>query len=416
MGRCVSLALVAGLSVAATAQVGVLPLVDTPSRGVDLQVVSETEIYIDGELFGSWGEVADAGVYTMAEARCGTFDKPVIADGGFDQLGRVSPADCSFNRTNIDADYDPSVERYRIPVVVHVIQSTNGTGNLSDAQVRSQIDILNEDFQAIAGTNGAPGTDMNVEFFLATEDPNGNPTNGITRSTNNQWFNDGGGYWNSLAWDTNRYLNIYSNSASGALGYVADFPQQSGYVGSNADRVVVLYSTFGRNAPFSPFNLGRTGTHEVGHYFGLFHTFSGGCASQSNCYNNGDLVCDTNNESSPFFGCSGGRTTCGTADPIDNYMDYSDDRCMNKFTPEQVNRMRCTLLNYRPDLYEIEGGTSCNAADLAAPFGFLDLADTDAFISAFLSGDAAGDLVAPFGFFDLSDVDAFIADFLAGCS
>lgn len=256
---------------------------------------------------------------------------------------------------------------------------TNGTGFINEDRVRSQIDILNEDFLAISGTLGGGGDDAQIEFFLATEDPQGNPTNGITYSTNNTWFNDGGSYWNTLAWDTNRYLNIYTNSASGALGYVPDLPQ-GGIVGSNSDRVVVLYSTFGRNAPLSPFNLGRTGTHEVGHYLGLYHTFNGGCQSTSNCSANGDRICDTNPESSPTFGCPGARTSCGLPAPLDNYMDYSDDFCMRRFTPNQINRMRCTIEHYRSNL-AITGPSACNAADIAEPFGVLDLADVNAFVS-----------------------------------
>ncbi|MEM7756105.1 MAG: zinc metalloprotease [Planctomycetota bacterium] len=349
MIRCLPFALVAGLACTASAQIAAqttnsaaapdFQFVNGPVGGLNVNIISDTEIYIDSVRYNSWQEVADSGAYHQDGARCATAPRPNFPVAN-DMLAPadINPGDCTFNVTNLQPDYEPSVERYRIPVVVHVIQRTNGTGALSDALVESQIDILNEDFQALMGTNGAPGTDMNIEFYLATEDPDGNPTDGILNWTNNTWFNDGGSYWNSIAWDTNRYVNIYTNSASGALGYVSGFPQQGGFVGSNADRVVVLYSTFGRNAPFSPFNLGRTGTHELGHYFGLFHTFQGGCGSSS-CYTTGDLVCDTNAESSPFFGCSSGRSTCGSPDPIDNYMDYSDDICMNKFTPEQVNRM-----------------------------------------------------------------------------
>ena len=97
--------------------------------------------------------------------------------------------------------------------------------------------------------------------------------------------------------------------------------------------------------------MGRTLTHEIGHYLGLFHTFQGGCGSAA-CYTSGDLICDTNAESGPNFSCAGSPpSSCCSVDPIDNYMDYSDDLCMEKFTAEQVNRMRCSLINWRPLLY-----------------------------------------------------------------
>lgn len=322
------------------------------------------------------------------------------------------PGDCSLFRTVPDAAYDPSVGVYRVPVVVHVIQRTDGTGFISDARVRSQIDILNEDFRAIAGSLGAPGTDTGIEFYLATEDPDGNPTDGITNSTNNTWYNDSGRYWQTLAWDTNRYLNIYTNSASGALGYVPDLPQ-GGIVGDDADRVVVLHSTFGRGAPLAPFNLGRTATHEVGHYLGLYHTFSGGCGSTGSCNTTGDLICDTNGENSPTFGCPGSRSSCGLPSPFDNYMDYSDDRCMNKFTPIQARRMRCTIENYRPEVYST-GSVGCSPADLAEPFGVHDVFDFLEFQNLFSAGDAAADLDGD-GSLTIFDFLEFQGHFASGC-
>ncbi len=368
-------------------------------------VISDTEIIADGITYNSWAEVADSGFFHLQENRCKTFG----FDTG-DDVARGTPSDCSFSRTRVEPEYDPSVARYRIPVVVHIIQRTNGTGNVPDSRVFSQIEILNEDFQAIAGSNGAPGTNVEIEFYLATEDPNGNPTTGITRSTNNTWYNDGGAYYNTLAWDTNRYLNIYTNNGGGALGYVPNLPQ-GGIAGSNADRVVILHSTFGRNAPFAPFNLGRTVTHEVGHYLGLEHTFAGGC---SNSYTSGDLIVDTNPESSPTFGCPGSRSSCGSQAPIDNYMDYSDDRCMNKFTPEQANRMRCSLINYRPSLYEIAGPSGCSDADLAEPFGELNFFDVSAYLAAFNAQDDAADLDNN-GDLNFFDVSFFFAAYNQGC-
>lgn len=276
----------------------------------------------------------------------------------------ASTSDCSNTNTNPASQYAPSGGTlYRIPVVVHVLYANNGSGNISDAQVISQIDILNEDFQALPGSNGAPGTDTRIEFFLADTDPDGNPTNGITRHKSNKWYNDSGNYANAVGWDTNRYLNIYTNLAGGNLGY-AYVPSGGGVVGASYDGVRVLWSTFGANAPYGPpYNLGRTTTHEVGHYLGLYHTFQGGCASASGCNNNGDLICDTNPEGSPnYTGCTG--SSCGSSDPTNNYMDYSDDICMFEFTEEQSRRMRCTLENFRVDL--AAGGGPVNAAPVVS--------------------------------------------------
>ncbi len=259
------------------------------------------------------------------------------------------PSDCGYFSTTIKPEYSPA-RLYDIPVVFHVIQNTSGVGFLSAATLQAQIDVLNEDFQALAGSPGAPGHDAKIRFHLATKDPAGNPTTGITYTTNNTWFNDSGSYWNTLAWDTNRYLNIYTNLASGYFGYVPDWPQ-GGIVGQKLDRVVLWWEAVGK-APTTgwPLNMGRTATHEVGHYFGLDHTFVGGCASVGACYTNGDLICDTNPQSTETFGCPASKTSCSLPSAFHNYMDYSDDPCLWEFTVEQVNRMRCTIQHWRPNL------------------------------------------------------------------
>ncbi len=312
-------------------------------------------VTVGDQEFASWEEYVRSNAFQAYGLRCGTPDQdPGPGDPD-------APADCSASSTTIRPQFNPSNGLIQIPVVVHVIEHTNGAGKISNAKVQSQIDILNEDFLALPGTNGANGTDAMIQFYLATTNPQGNPTTGITRSVNNTWFNDGGAYWNTLAWDTLRYLNIYTNSASGALGYVPGLPQ-GGIVGSKADRVVILWSSFGRNGPIGPpYDLGRTTTHEVGHYFGLYHTFQGACAPAGNCYGNGDRICDTNPENGPRFACPGNPASCGSPDPFRNYLDYSDDLCMEEFTPEQVNRMRCTIDAYRPQLPQ----ASCGAATVA---------------------------------------------------
>ena len=314
-----------------------------------LQVNAQGQIEVGGHTFANWDAYAGSQFFRARRLRCGC--------GAVNQAAApFNPSDCALNSTNALPVYDSNGVIYRIPVVVHVIQNTSGDGNLSAATVQSQIDILNEDFRAIAGSNGAPGTDTGIEFYLATTDPQGNATTGITYTTNNQWFNDNGNYWNTLAWDPQKYMNIYTNTADGALGYVPFLPQE-GPAGTNEDRVVVLYSTFGANAPMSPYDMGRTTTHEVGHYLGLWHTFDNGCGTVAGCAMTGDRICDTPRQQFDTFGCPPSQSSCGSADPIHNYMDYSDDTCMNNFTVHQARRMRCTLENYRPQLYQITGGT-----------------------------------------------------------
>lgn len=184
-------------------------------------------------------------------------------------------------------------------------------------------------------------------------------------------------------------------------------------MGDDADRVVVLHEAFGRGSPLRPFDLGRTATHEVGHYLGLYHTFDGGCGTISGCDRTGDLICDTNRQSTPTWGCPASATSCGAPAPFDNYMDYSDDRCMERFTPIQARRMRCTLESYRGNLYSIEP-VGCSPADLAEPFGSLDVFDFLAFQNLFADGDAAADLDGD-GSLTILDFLEFQSRFAEGC-
>jgi hypothetical protein len=330
--------------------------------------------------FTSWTEYVHSDWFQRNNKRC-----PGALTGEGGELAFASISDCTSSNTNIDVTYDPQGgELYRIPVVVHIIQSPQGQGQISDALVYSQIDVLNEDFRALPGSLGSPGTDTRIEFYLANVDPDGNPTTGINRYTNKKWYNDQGNYSASIGWDSSRYLNIYTNSAGGNLGY-AYVPNGGGVVGSSFDGVRILWAAFGLNAPIGPpYNLGRTATHEVGHYLGLYHTFQGGCASASGCYSNGDLICDTNPEGSPNGSGSCARSSCGSPDPTTNYMDYSDDICMDRFTSEQTNRMRCTLDNWRVDL----GGAPANlspSVSISSPSSGASISSGD---SVTLSGSA----------------------------
>ncbi|CAN5638393.1 hypothetical protein BH11BAC2_BH11BAC2_07920 [soil metagenome] len=242
----------------------------------------------------------------------------------------------------------------KIPVIVHVIYNTTEQ-NISDEQVKSQIDILNEDYAALNSTvMDVPVAwiglikDSQIRFELANRDPDGNFSTGITRTyTAIQEFAiqdpaikfDSTGGKN--AWPDSAYLNIWVCKLEGnALGY-ATFPNTS----SDQDGVVVNYQAFGRKGSLkSPYNLGRTLTHELGHWLDLAHIWGddgGTCTSD-------DGIADTPKQGDSNFRCQTFPKTdnCTVNAPgimYMNYMDYTDDKCMMFFTPGQITRMRATL-------------------------------------------------------------------------
>lgn len=262
-----------------------------------------------------------------------------------------------------------------IPVVVHVIYSSN-PNLVSTNQINSQIDVLNEDYSRTnADTNNTPSqfqgiaVDTEIQFCLATVDPNGAPTDGVTRTQSSlasHNINQGGQVKALIQWDPTQYLNMYvvENINNGnILGY-ATLPWNLASQPQN-DGVVMGRAFFGRNSTGAPYNQGRTTTHEVGHWLGLDHTFGdgNGCAgtSANTCSSQGDLVCDTPPTAQPNYGCpSASQNTC-TETPTDlndmhqNYMDYVDDACMNLFTQGQADRMNFYLNGARLALQNSNG-------------------------------------------------------------
>jgi Pregnancy-associated plasma protein-A len=223
-----------------------------------------------------------------------------------------------------------------IPVWVHVINKGAGfdNGNVSDAMIRDQIRVLNESFNGWTG-----GTNSGFAFDLA----------GVTRTTNAQWFALGTASVDvELAAKTALRrggpgtLNLYLADASPWLGW-AYFPSILTSSEADLDGVVVDWRSL-PGGPFAIYSEGDTGTHEVGHWLALYHTFDGHCGK------NGDYVADTPAEQSPAFNCPVGRDTCNGSpglDPITNFMDYTQDSCMYEFSPGQVERMQAAWAAYR---------------------------------------------------------------------
>lgn len=277
-----------------------------------------------------------------------------------------------------------------IPIIVHVVHNGEaiGTGtNISQAQVQAQIEVLNEDFRRAPGTPGfnsnPVGADIELEFCLSPVDQNGNvmAEPGIHR------YNGARADWSTeqienilkptTIWNTNLFYNIwtvrFASSNSSLIGY-AQFPDQSGLAGlptsgpASTDGVVVRFQSFGSvdkgNFPVmvAPYNRGRTLTHETGHWLGLRHIWGdGGCSAD-------DFVADTPNADGPSSGCPIGRISCSGVNMVENYMDYTNDACMNIFTQGQKTRM-LAVLQVSPRRKSLVEGNLCNpiVADVPTP-------------------------------------------------
>ncbi|MEN9440038.1 MAG: hypothetical protein RLZ33_114, partial [Bacteroidota bacterium] len=291
---------------------------------------------------------------------------------------------------------------YYIPVVVHVIHNGEavGTGsNVSFAAIQSQIDVLNEDFRKMLGTNGynthPSGADTKIEFCLAQRRPDGSAftpgepgvnrinrstagftappfTTGYIDATIKTWTYNGGVATATRGWSPAKYMNIWLCDISGGILGYAQFPQSPlGGMGCTTpatatDGVVFLYNSIGKSAVTGfagPYNEGRTATHEIGHWLGLRHIWGdGGCGVD-------DFCGDTPLSDAANYGCPVTNSCVDPApdpnDMVENYMDYTDDACMNIFTYDQMTRMRIVLENspLRVSLINSDACTPPNPSD-----------------------------------------------------
>ncbi|KAA1466083.1 zincin [Dentipellis sp. KUC8613] len=274
-------------------------------------------------LLGSASVLAGPVNTTIHQRTCGT----TISDE------RLIAAEKHFAANKVEAFTTEAAAAATVDVWFHVISedSTQAGGNLPDSLIADQITALNEGY---AGSG--------LSFTLA----------GTTRTVNRDWFNNLGPDTSSQTTMKRQLrqggvdtLNLYSvgfvsGDGEGLLGY-STFP--SDYASNPQDDGVVFLFSSVPNGGTQNYEQGKTVTHEVGHWVGLYHTFQGGCSGS------GDQVSDTPAEASPASGCPTGRDTCSSAgvDPIHNYMDYSYDSCMNQFTAGQITRFKSQLRTYR---------------------------------------------------------------------
>jgi pregnancy-associated plasma protein-A/type IX secretion system substrate protein len=318
-------------------------------------------------------------VFIQAQEPCGTMPYHDILELKYPGLQKSMHASFSMPDTN-QAEWLNGSE-LMIPVVVHIVYNTSAQ-NISNQQVYSQITVLNEDFnrentdsvntrKIFDSVAGYP----NIRFCLATVDPDGNSTSGITRTqTSVNKFTlddkvkrtvDGG----KDPWPRDKYMNLWVCNLGGSILGYASFPTDP----PEEDGVVVHFENFGRGgSSLPPFNNGRTATHETGHWLGLYHTWGDGAGD--GCLVD-DFMDDTPLSEREHYNCpTQTPNTCidtsmgpDLPDQYENYMEYVNDNCMNLFTKEQAIHMRLVLNSFRNKLKFSNG---CGIAGISKPVVF----------------------------------------------
>lgn len=272
-----------------------------------------------------------------------------------------------------------------IPVVVHVLYK-NTAQNISDAQIASQIAVLNNDFRklnadfntVVPAAFQPMASDLELAFCMATKDPDGNATTGIERKSVASNFNYNDNYYLAsglTVWDPTKYLNIWvGDMADDYLGW-AYLPDAAG---TPFDGLAIGYKYFGTiGSATAPYNKGRTATHEIGHYFGLLHPW-GEDDSLCGTSDNDDGCADTPATNAPYFGSPVFPTNTYACTPsangsmFMNYMDYVNDNKMAMFSNDQktitgntMSGPRASLLNSNAcsstlGVNEVDRGSSIN--------------------------------------------------------
>jgi hypothetical protein len=241
------------------------------------------------------------------------------------------------NMANIPKGPD-GIKTYVIPTWVTVVVANDGTGmgDVKDAAVKAQLDALNAAYSTASTRAGLRWYYKLMEIKRVTGPDMCDTANEAKMKAMHRKGGKG---------DLN--LFITDLSACGLLGY-STWPWDLAK-SSRMDGVVIHFDTLPVAGKYAPYNLGRTAIHEIGHWMGLYHTFQNGCGK------GGDQVDDTPFTASPTEGCPKARDSCSQvgSDPIHNFMDYADDKCMFEFTPLQQKRMELIWAKHRTPLVKL---------------------------------------------------------------